>query len=170
MARGGQNRKSKTRAKREGTARKDRHVDPIVIAEGEPVMPAWLSKEAQEAWREFVPMLAKAKVIEKVDGLGLAQLFEAYVLARQAREHISSPVIEVTRYSAQGDEWIELQKHPAMGAWKDAVTVLRGLLSDYGMQPLARMKLGDALSTPGEHGPQLPGGAPAAFIPQVVKK
>src|SRR5688500_130352 len=156
MASGGHNRKSRAQAEREGTARADRHVEPVVVAPGEPDKPEHLTAKAAKLWDQFVPMLAESGVIEKVDPLGLAQMFEAYSMAAAAREQIGDyPIREVTKYdSKSGEPYIVEEKHPGIGAWKDAVSILRGLLADYAMQPLARTRLGDALRPPGEHGPQ----------------
>jgi P27 family predicted phage terminase small subunit len=166
MSRGGHNRKTLAQAERDGTARSDRHVEPAVLAPGAPERPDWLSDEAAALWDELVPVLAEGNAVERVDALPLAQLFEAAALARIAREKIGNePVIEVVRYTKNGDEYIELQKNPAMGAWKDASAVVRSLIGEFGMTALARTRLGDALRTPGHHGPQLPQGAPAPYTP-----
>jgi phage terminase small subunit len=125
-----------------------------------------MSSDAEALWDCYVPILAEGGVLEQVDGLGLAQAFEAYVLAMRARDVVGdSPVIEDDPYN---DGRVVLKKHPGVTAWKDAVGVLRGLLADYGLQPLGRTRLGDALRQPGVHGPLLPDGAPAVFQPRVV--
>lgn len=166
MPRGGQNRKSKKQAEMTGTARPDRHRDPVIVAPGEPVKPPGMSEPASLLWDAYVPLLASSGVLEQVDGLGLAQMFEAYVMAQRARDVVGdSPVIEDDPYM---DGRIVLKKHPGVTAWKDAVGVLRGLLADYGLQPLARTRLADAFAEPGSSGPQLPDGAPAAWQPRVV--
>lgn len=166
MPRGGQNRKSKAEASATGTFRADRHAEPVSIAPGAPVKPPGMSEPAAALWDAYVPLLAASGVLEQVDGLGLAQAFEAYVLAQRARSIVGdSPIVEDDPYN---DGRIVLRKHPGVTAWKDAVGVLRGLLADYGLQPLARTRLSDAFRAPGEHGPELPDGAPPVFKPKVV--
>lgn len=166
MPRGGQNRKSAEQARRSGTFQPSRHQEPVSIAPGMPVKPPGMSTDAEALWDAYVPILAEGGVLEQVDGLGLAQAFEAYVLAMRARDVVGdSPVIEDDPYN---DGRIVLKKHPGVTAWKDAVGVLRGLLADYGLQPLGRTRLGDALRQPGQHGPSLPEGAPPVFQPRVV--
>lgn len=140
-----------------------------MLAPGTPDKPDWLSAEAAELWDEIVPALASGNAVERIDAIPLAQLFEAVALARISREMIGNqPVLEVTKYTKHGDEYIELQKNPAMGAWKDACAVARSLIGEFGMTALARTRLGDALRTPGQHGPQLPQGAPAPYAPPVA--
>lgn len=166
MPRGGQNRKSKAEAAASGTYRADRHAEPVKIAPGAPIKPPGMSEAASALWDAYVPVLSCSGVLEQVDGLGLAQAFEAYVLAQRARSIVGdSPVVEDDPYN---DGRIVLKKHPGVTAWKDAVGVLRGLLSDYGLQPLGRTRLSDAFRSPGSDGPQLPDGAPPVWTPKVV--
>lgn len=166
MPRGGQNRKSAEQAKRSGTFQPSRHVEPVRVAPGTPVKPPGMTTQASELWDAYVPLLAASGVLEQVDGLGLAQAFEAYVLAQRARSIVGDePVVEDDPYN---DGRIVLKKHPGVTAWKDAVGVLRGLLADYGLQPLGRTRLSDAMRAPGDHGPQLPDGAPSQWQPKVV--
>lgn len=166
MPRGGQNRKSKEQAERTGTARGDRHTPAAKLAPGAPAKPWGMSDAAAKLWDEFVPMLGDSGVLEKVDALGLANLFEAAAIAQVAREVVGDAVV-YEDYDADGN--ITLKKHPGVAVWKDAVATLRGLLADHGMTPLARIALGKATAPPGESAPQLPGGAPAAFKPKVVR-
>lgn len=166
MPRGGHNKLSKAQAAARGTDRKDRHSEAVEIAPGAPIKPPGMSSDASALWDAYVPALAEGGFLEKIDGLGLAQLFEAYVLAQRARDVVGdTPVIEDDPYM---DGRIVLKKHPGVTAWKDSVGVLRGLLSDYGLQPLARTRMGDAFRSPGEGGPQLPDGAPSVWQPRVV--
>lgn len=161
MPRGGQNRKSADEARRSGTFQPSRHVEAVRVAPGVPVKPPGMSVQAEALWDAYVPLLAQGGVLEQVDGLGLAQAFEAYVLAQRARSVVGDmPVIEDDPYN---DGRVVLKKHPGVTAWKDAVGVLRGLLADYGLQPLGRTRLGDALRAPGEYGPSLPDGAPSVW-------
>lgn len=165
MPRGGHNRKSKAQAELTGTARPDRHTDAASIAPGTPIKPSTMSAAASELWDQYVPLLAQGGVLEQVDGLGLAQLFEAAAIAGRARELVGDDVVlETEDFLGR----IELRKHPGFGVWKDAVATLRGLLADHGMSPLARTRMADITTPPGESGPQLPDGAPPAWTPQVV--
>lgn len=166
MPSGGHNRKSAAQARRSGTFQPSRHTDSAQLAPGEPIRPPGMSADAQALWDLYVPMLAPSGVLEQVDGLGLAQAFEAYVLAMRARDTVGdTPVMEDDPYN---DGRMVLKKHPGVTAWKDAVGVLRGLLADYGLQPLGRTRLGDVMRAPGQHGPQLPDGAPSVWEPRVV--
>lgn len=166
MPRGGHNRKSKEQAEATGTARRDRHSPAAKLAPGVPAKPWGMSAKAEELWDEFIPQLAESGVLERIDALGLAQLFEAASLAVLARDIVGEALV-YEDYDAEGN--ITLKKHPGIGVWKDAVSTLRGLLADHGMTPLARVALGKATAPPGENAPQLPGGAPAAFKPKVVR-
>lgn len=162
----GRPKKSAAEAKLQGTFRADRHAEAVRVAPGVPVKPPGMSEQASALWDAYVPLLAQSGVLEQVDGLGLAQAFEAYVLAQRARSIVGDePVIEDDPYN---DGRIVLKKHPGVTAWKDAVGVLRGLLADYGLQPLGRTRLGDAMRAPGELGPSLPDGAPPVWQPKVV--
>lgn len=166
MPRGGQNRKSAEQARLSGTFQPSRHAEAVRVAPGEPIKPPGMSDAASALWDVYVPLLAQGGVLEQVDGLGLAQAFEAYVLAQRARDVVGDmPVMEDDPYN---DGRVVLKKHPGVTAWKDAVGVLRGLLADYGLQPLGRTRLGDAFRQPGQHGPELPDGAPPVFRPKVV--
>jgi phage terminase small subunit len=170
MPRGGHNRKSKAQAERDGTARDDRHADAVTIAPGTPIKPVGMSVAGSALWDQYVPLLVEGGVLEQVDGLGLAQMFEAYVLATTSRTLVGDrPVMEVECFDEYGNVLIALKKHPGVTSWKDAVGVLRGLLADYGLSPLARTRLADAVRPPGEHGPILPGGAPPVWTPTVVQ-
>lgn len=166
MPRGGHNRKSQAQAKATGTARKDRHVEAAKIAPGTPIKPPGMSDAAAKLWDEYVPLLAEGGVLEQIDGLGLAELFEAAAIARYAREIVGDAVV-IEVEDQYGN--IRLAKNPGVTVWKDAVATLRGLLADHGMSPLARTRMADATRKPGDAGPDLPAGAPAAWKPKVVK-
>lgn len=163
--------KSKAEAVRSGTYRADRHHDPLSLVPGVVAKPPGMSKDAESLWDAYVPVMADAGVLEIVDGFGLAQVFEAYVLACRARDLVGdSPVYEAITYGPDGGEDITLKKHPGMTAWKDAVATLRGLLADYGMTPLARMRMAAALTTPGDGVPErdVPG-APVPVKPKAKR-
>jgi hypothetical protein len=110
-------------------------------------------------------------MLDSVDGFGLAQLFEAYVLACRARDLVGeSPVYESVSYDPDGSENISLKKHPGVTAWKDAVSTMRALLADYGMTPLARIRMAAALTPPGGELPEreVPG-APKPIKPKAPR-
>lgn len=165
MPRGGHNKKSKEQAELSGTARSDRHTTAKSIAPGVPDKPAMMSDEASELWDVYVPMFADAGILEQIDALGLAQLFEAYSLACAARETVGDAVV----YEKE-DQFgnITLVKHPGVTAWKDAVGVLRGLLADHGMSPLARTRMASIMLSPSETWQEQPVGAPPKWTPKVV--
>lgn len=165
MPRGGHNKKSKEQAELSGTARPDRHTSAKSIAPGTPEKPMLMSDRAEELWDIYVPMFADAGLLEQIDALGLAQLFEAYAIACRAIEELNGDTIY-----EKSDQFgnITLVKHPAVTAWKDAVGVMRGLLADHGMSPLARTRMASIMLSPAETWQEQPAGAPPKWTPKVV--
>jgi len=73
----------------DGTYREDRHGNSF-LPDGEPVMPDWLSPEAQELWESIVPPLVKSGVATAVDAAELTALCDWWGLYRIARQSLAS--------------------------------------------------------------------------------
>jgi P27 family predicted phage terminase small subunit len=103
-------------------------------------MPDMLDDGAQEVWRELVPMLHDANLLDRVDAIALEGLCAMIARARHATnmiaehgytvEHAKTGVLSVS-------PWVRIERD----AWKQAIA----LGEHYGLTPVARTRLGLAV-------------------------
>lgn len=166
MARGGHNRKTKAQAERDGTARKDRHVDPVVIAPGTVEPPPELGDKALDVWNRYIAPRASLGFYEPAEAPMLALWCTTLVRVFAADD--KTPFGGV--YETTDDEgYTTFKKHPGVTAMKDMLGEFRALTARLGLDPLSRMALADLGKQNGPKGPQLPTDAPPVFKPKVVR-
>lgn len=167
MASGGHNRKSRSQAERDGTARPDRHKDPVVIAPGDVVKPPGLSDAAADAWDRWIQPRVELGFYEPAEAPMLGLWCSTLVRALGADK--ATPIHGLLEYEdAYGN--MQVKKHPGLTAFIQSSAEFRALSARLGLDPLARLALADLRQGGGESevGPQLPEGAPPAFKPRVV--
>lgn len=167
MARGGQNRKSKTQAEIDGTYKPSRHVDPVGIAPGDVTPPPGLSDAALDAWNRWIQPRIDVGFYEPSEAPMLG-LWCTLVVRCYAADKATpfAGLMEAT------NEWtgdVVFKKHPGLTAFLQSSAEFRALSARLGLDPLSRMALADlARKDSGATGPELPEGAPPAFKPRVV--
>lgn len=143
--------------RREGNPGKRPLPDPLLIGgRGVPEQPLGLSPPAAVLWNSEVPKMARAGLLDLVDGPILGQFFEAWAVAiasmremyaigdEDRSEFDKGPVI----YTPNNfDGRLVAKKHPAVTAWKDAVATMNRIAAEHGLTPSARTRIG--MNTPG---------------------
>lgn len=120
----------------QGTYREDRD-QTLVLSEGIPEPPGYLSPQALTHWDRLVAVTSEARTLTEADGDALAMLCLAFEEYRTA-DIIVRDEGEICRSEKGG-----MYQHPAVGirntAWKKIVTMLK----QFGLTPSARagMKL-----------------------------
>jgi phage terminase small subunit len=157
-------RKSLTQAKLDGTARKDRHVDPVVIAPGAVEPPSFLGEPARDAWDRWIAPRVSTGWYEPAEAPLLAMWCE--LLVRVFAVGAATPLVGIYE---QEDAYgrVEFKKHPGVTAMIQLMAEFRALSAKLGLDPLSRMALAD-LEKPVGGGAQLPKDAPPAFKPKAV--
>lgn len=115
---------------------------------GAPRPPTWLSRDAKAEWRRVVPALDRIGMLDQVDRASLAAYCSAwsdYVEADRAiREHGVLMTVEKARYSRSGDllgvDEVTV-KNPAVQIKREVERNLRGMCTDFGMNPSARGRM-----------------------------
>ena len=131
----------------EGTYRKD--TEPINKAEPEHVHgvepPEYLNEHAKKEWNRIVPEMEKVGLLTKVDlgTLGIALM--NYGLAIEMMESITSFVDENgIKQKRTIQEYItgrSVQKTPELSTLFRSIQAYRGLITEFGLTPSARMKI-----------------------------
>lgn len=149
----------------DGTARADRHVDPVAIAPGAVEPPAFLDDAALDVWDRWIRPRADLGFWEPAEIPLLAAWCVAIVRLFAADKATPSTGLQEIE-----DEYgrLEVKKHPGLTAFLQTSAEIRQLSARLGLDPLSRMALADLARTNDGKGPQLPAGAPAAFKPKVV--
>lgn len=167
MARGGQNRKSKAQAEMDGTFKPSRHVDPVEIAPGAIEAPSSLGDAARDVWERYIQPRAGLGFYEPAEVPMLAAWCVMYV--RLLAADAATPFAGLMEAHNEFTGEVVFKKHPGVAVLAQMSAEFRALSARLGLDPLARMALADLGKGGGAKGPQLPEGAPAAFVPKVVK-
>lgn len=163
MGRG--HRKSLTQAKLDGTARADRHVDPVVVVPGIVEPPPTLGGDALDAWQRWIHPRAALGFYEPAEAPALA--FWCVTLVRVLAADAATPTAGIYETEdAYGQQ--EFKKHPGLDAMAKMMAEFRALSARLGLDPLSRMALADLAKPIGGSGTDLPQDAPPAFKPQLV--
>lgn len=162
MAKGGQNRKTATQAKIDGTYRADRHADPVVMAPGVVAAPVELEGRSLALWTEYVAPRLVLGVYEPAEAplLALWCIYLARVMAVNAVTPFEG-IVE-TEDDLGRTHYV---KHPGVSVLKAMTEEFRAITARLGMDPIARMQLGDLQRERDGVGPDLPIGAPPAWSP-----
>ena len=130
--------------RRQGTFRADRHGKPSPAADlVKPKPPAGLFREALVAWHEVVRELERVGTLHSADRHGLECAAVCLGRLRQARRAIAKSGLEV-----RGDRGAVVA--PAVRVELAAMKELRALLSELGLSPTSRSRLGLAGDEPGD--------------------
>lgn len=131
-----------------GTYRADRDAG-VELAGKEPVMPEFLSDEAQKLWKELAPQLVRENLLTPIDGLVFALLCDTYATFLQCGEWIGGDVERLFTRSVtidkNGDEHDgSVYQHPIVAVWHKSRGDLVRIAREFGMTPSARsgMRLG----------------------------
>jgi P27 family predicted phage terminase small subunit len=96
--------------------------------------PAWLDKMARQEWRRVAPLLAKNGLLSELDGNALAAYCVVFAewrtAARQARR--MPTVVGPNGF---------LMASPFVAQARQALALLRSLMTDFGMTPSARARV-----------------------------
>lgn len=149
----------------DGTARADRHVDPVSIAPGDVQPPSFLDDAALDVWDRWIRPRAELGFWEPAEAPMLAAWCVAVVrlFAADKATPVSGLVEGTDQYGMP-----MTKKHPGLTTFLQTSNEFRQLSARLGLDPLSRMALADLARTNDGKGPQLPAGAPAAFKPKVV--
>lgn len=130
-----------------------------IFEPGTPRKPSWLSAAAKVEWDRIVPELQQANLLSVVDRVALAAYCQAW-----AELEITTTVVEdegrVVKepiQSASGQVIGHVLKaHPAVRMQRDAFNRVRQFLTEFGLSPAARARLGSA-SKPSRPEATMPG-------------
>jgi P27 family predicted phage terminase small subunit len=120
--------------------RVDRRVDAVDAAEP----PEHLGDDAAQWWREVAPVLAQAGILERIDRYVLTLTAEVWGEIQIASRVIADP--EVGGFFELGST-SQLVAHPALKIRADAQMRFARLITELGLTPLARARLGVAVFT-----------------------
>ena len=126
--------------RREGTLRKDRHGDVVVLG-GRPSTveaPAHLTDSAKAAWQEQVPLLIGAGILDLCDTAALEQMCSVIAQFRDAQAVIATEGMFVE--SPNGYKIA----HPAVAVMNKAGSEYRAWCARFGLTPADRIGLGMA--------------------------
>ena len=123
---------------REGNPGKRPLPEPVVIGGefdiAEP--PEHLSADAQEWWREAIPVLQEVGLLDKVDVAALEMAATAYARFRQAKR-----VVDAQGVVARGSTG-QIREHPALKTEREAQAMFLRFAEQYALTPVARTRLG----------------------------
>jgi len=113
---------------------------------GAPPMPKRLMTEqvAVEKWQELVPILLALKTLTVSDGEALATLCEVYAASQACLAQLRAlgPVIETDLGG--------VKPNPAGTLYRGLVALQSSLMSDFGLTPTSRVRLGSKPEEPEE--------------------
>lgn len=123
--------------------RKLNDAEPIA-APGIPKMPEFLSKIAQQEWKEIVPELERLGVLAKVDGKALAGYCVSYARWMEAQKQIDKHgiLIEESVFDKDGEEVdVRVKRNPAISIAHAELKNMKSFLIEFGMTPAARSRI-----------------------------
>jgi len=126
-----------------GTAKGKQKREPSAPA-GVPLMPARLNVEpnAVAKWEELVPLLTKIGTLTTGDGECLATLCEVYAAAQTCLLELraTGPVIHTDLGG--------VKPNPAGSLYRGLVSLQLSLMTEFGLSPSSRARLGTKIETP----------------------
>lgn len=125
--------------KQEGTFRKDRDGQKLDLPASLPILPDYISDDAQSYYLGIASKLHKMNLINDVDQTALVLLAEAYDDYRKAKEYIdkNGDVYSVTNQAGE----ILYKLHPKARIMAESWGRVKKMLSEFGLTPSARAKL-----------------------------
>lgn len=103
-----------------------------------------LTPEAKKFWPYFREMFKKLPVVAESDMASLQRMVETYAEIREYMAILKEEGKFYQTYTKSGD--MNIKAHPALGAMQDADRRFRAYMTDFGMTPTARTRVGN----PGE--------------------
>ena len=124
------------RHRREGTFRRDRHEGSLPVADGQrPRQPDGLFPEAVTAWAEIVAELGRLGILDSADGVLLETAAVCTGRFRQARALLAEEGL-----TTRGDRGAVV--NPLVRIELSAIAQVRQILSELGLSPTSRARLG----------------------------
>ena len=105
-----------------------------------PSCPAWLSKDAKNAWRRMVPALRDMGVLTIVDGEALAAFCKTYARWRQAEEFLDQHGLVYPLRDEKGNVRC-MQQFPQVSIARNMLLLMRSFLQEFGMTPASRTRI-----------------------------
>jgi P27 family predicted phage terminase small subunit len=136
VGRGGHNAKPAETKRAQGNPGKRAINEPALIgARKAPPQPRSLSAKEKTVWKELVPQLDQAGILQTVDGASLESLVTQIVIMRDAKIELRKG--GVISKGSKG----QLRKHPALQIINDSQREIRAWCERFGLDPAARGKL-----------------------------
>lgn len=111
--------------------------------------PAWLSKGAAEIWNSLALQMQQAGFLNNFDEIGFGQLCDQVNMYRIASKDVEE---NGTTFKYQTKHGPQTRINPSVKIKNDAFKNIRITLSEFGMSPMSRQRLGksirDQLSLP----------------------
>lgn len=109
-------------------------------AKTSPRCPAWLSKDAKNAWKRMVPALRAIGVLTSVDGEALAAFCQTYARWRQAEEFLDQHGMVYPLRDEKGNLRC-MQQFPQVSIARNMLLLMRSFLQEFGMTPASRTRI-----------------------------
>ncbi|RXI22533.1 phage terminase small subunit P27 family [Pediococcus pentosaceus] len=111
--------------------------------------PKQLDRYAKECWRKVVPFLESTNKVQRIDSTLVELYCTQYEIYRKSYEDVQKNGIQTKAYKSLqdnmgeivGKDFIGYKKNPAIGAMKDAVTLMTNIGSELGLSPKSRAEL-----------------------------
>ncbi len=115
-----------------------------------PPCPDYLSETAKKRWMELGNHLLELGVMTVIDGDALANICSLHAWIVRLETEIETDKADVQlkhTIDAAGNEFLEMKSNPRVNLLKDFYKLHRGYLSDFGMTPASRSKIGVIVKT-----------------------
>lgn len=134
---GGRPPKPVEQKRREGNPGKRKLPDSVLVGGRlEPKAPSKLTPRARAVWKELIPQLQSAGVIDHVDRLCLEALCESAALMREARDQMAKEPLVVEGSTGQP------RRNPLIDIFVQAQAEVRRWADLFGLHPSGRARLG----------------------------
>lgn len=136
MASGGHNAKPAEQKKREGNPGKRAIQEPALVGPRKaPPMPRSLTAKEKTIWKQLVPTLEDAGMLQTVDGFALEALVTEIAIMREAKSRLAKDGMISKGVAGQA------RKHPALQIIQDSQREIRAWCERFGLDPSTRGKI-----------------------------
>lgn len=142
---------------------------PSRVKPGRPDRPPELTAEAAAEWDRIVPELTEAGLLAKVDRAALAAYCFAWaeLVGATAILEAEGRIVREPMQNSKGEVIGEkVKNHPANRLMSDASARVKAYLSEFGLTPAARQRLGD----PSAESAERPGNKVAAIRDRIRER
>lgn len=117
---------------------------PVTVVTLEP--PAWLARNkfAAEEWRRLAPMLQKLRLLHEIDGTAFANYCLLYAEWRKAADAITR---RGTSYKTVTKHGTMERLRPEFRVMTECTRLMQRMLSEFGLTPSARARIGTAIAS-----------------------